>query len=533
MKQLLGCYDLQTGTLWDESSEVGAFKNQRHVLRIFGHVCTPGGADNDMVAISELLQQYGTRITEHVGGMYILLWFDKVEKVLRVFHDRSTSAVAFYYVSAGGKLYYSTSIKALLLRSRIHRELNEVAIEEFLINGYLYGRQTLIKQVEKLEAFHYLHVGGSREPEQVAANYSLEQMTAGQALDRWKPTLDRAVARCYAGETEINAPLSSGYDSSYIVDAASKNSGLPINAFSIGGKFGKNELPQVEENVKQYKSVTLHTALTDGSTLGNLPDIVWRLEGAVYENGIFLQYELARLAQQAGKRFLICGECADQVLSQWYLEEGRIHPSKEGGKPMYFDFSEYPYIFGNSLILKKNGIMANSFDIETRYPYLDDAVVAVANALRGINGTDKRCHTVCCQAELPEKVLANISKIGGATECHSLFNSPREIGEFEKRIENSTFYRNHRQMLERTRHMPRERLTGGAAVKHVVRSAVLNTLRIGVEGRRKGAYFFQEMKLRDYLCYAYVILFQKLILSGDYDEYFCQPGIQTDLTELL
>ncbi len=533
MKQLLGYYDTQTGLLYDKSDDSFEYENEQYILRIFGHVYTDCNIDNSGEDICNALLRYGNSVTEHIGGVYVLLSYEKESKVLSVFHDRTTSPVALYYTVFEDKCYYGTSLKSLLMESKVERTLNEDVLEDFLLNGYLYGCETLIKQVNKIESHKFLRVSVGEKAEQIDTKYSLEIMSAGEALDSWQTVLDEAISKCYAGKPVINAPLSSGYDSSYIVDTASKESDLPINAFSVGGKFGKNELPRVEENAKEYDRVKLYSALTDDSTLENLADIVWRLEGAVYENGLFLQYELARLVQKSGKDYLICGECADQVMNDVYLDDDRIHPNKPDGKPFYYEFDQYPYIFGSYLILKKNGIMANSFGIETRYPYLDDKFVSVSHALRDINGKDKRCHVACCRRQLPQKVIANISKIGGATECHSLFNSQDEINEFFSKIENSDFYKSHKEMLMRTRHFAHAPESGVSGLKNKVRNAVLNVLRIGVENRKKNAYFVNEMKLRDYLCYAYVILFDKLIISGEYDEYFGNVGINASLKDLL
>ncbi|MGN0172212.1 MAG: asparagine synthase-related protein [Acutalibacteraceae bacterium] len=535
MRQLIGQYDLATGELCDKSLDVFMYENSLSLVRVFGCVRTENGAENDGEEIVRTVQQYGDETTQHIGGVYLLLVYSKVDRILRIFQHRTTSPVTLYYTVFDNKCYYGTSLKTLLFESGIPRALNEDALEDFIINGYLYGRDTLAKDVEKIEAFKALRVSAAAPTpvEQIAVSYPVAQMSKGEALDRWKPVLDQAIERCFEGEAEINAPLSSGYDSSYVVHVASENGQAPINAFSVGGKFGKNELPIVQENVKLYDKVKLTTALTDDNTLQNLPDIVWRLEGAVYESGLFLQYELANLVKKSGKSYLICGECADQVMNEWYLNEQRIHPEKPDGKPIYYEFSEYPYIFGSYLILKKNGILANSFGIETRYPYLDDDFVSVANAVRLLSSKDKRCHVANCRECLPKEVIANISKIGGATECHSLFNTPAEMKEFMAKVQNSAFYQAHAAMLQRHSLAATDKQTGLSAVKTAVRNAVMTILHVGTQSRKRDAYLREEMKLREYLCYTYVILFEKLILSDEYTAQFGNEGIDLKLSDLL
>ncbi len=533
MNLMRGCYDLQTGLLTDSSCAAATFEDSAVQLCVLGKIYTEEAQQcNDGANIAGLYAAYGLQLTERLKGVYLLLIYDKSSRRLTVFQDRTTSSLTLYYTQTAQRLYYSTSLKALLSDSGIDRVFDDESAEEFVVNGYLYGRHTLVKNVEKIQSFHALTVQEGAVM-QVPVRYTVAQMTAPQALERWEQTLTRAVCRAFDTEREINAPLSSGYDSSFIVHTAREQSALPINAFSIGGKFGKNELPRVQENVKCYEGLSLFTALTDEKTLQALPDIVWRTEGAVYETGLFLQYLLAKEVRANGKDYLICGECADQVMNMYYLEPDRISPSVSRADPMYFDFAQYPYIFGSYLILKKNGILCNSFDIETRYPYLDDDFVGVAAALRDINRTDKRCHVACCGRHLPRQVMENISKIGGATECHSLFAGQEEIRAFLGQVEQTAFYRAHEPMLLRRSFDADERQTGLTLAKTRIRNGVLGVLGVGKTGRAQAAYFRREMQLREHLCYLYIELFDRLILSGKYDDCFDRQGLDIGLKDIF
>lgn len=460
----------------------------------------------------DLYRSYGLELTTHLKGSYLLAIHDENSRKLTIFQDRMTSPVTLYYTTTGGTTYYSTSLKQLLCSSGISRKMNDEAIEEFLVNGYLYGEHTLLRDVFKLKAGYALVVD-KEGVKQVPVEYPHEELSPGEALSRWEKVLSTAVRECSTGQEEICLPISSGYDSSYILNTLHGEDKV-VHAFSIGGQFGKNELPQVQENMKQYPKVQLHTALTSSQTLQHFPDIVWRLEGAVYEVGVFLQYELAKLVKSAGKSCLVCGECADQVMNLHFKETERQKPSAPG---TYYPFDEYPYIFGSHLILKKNGILFNSFGIETRYPYCDERVISVANALADVNGKDKRCHVANCKALLPQTVLANISKIGGATEFHSLFQKDSERRDLLQKIKASSFYQKHKKVIEAHNYVESVRPRGFTKVKTTLRNVLFSMLRVGQESQRKNRYFLEEMELRDALCVLYLILFEKLFVQGNVD----------------
>lgn len=524
MKNLFGIFDLTKGSFTESSEACYTFQADTISVTVFGRALADG--INNGEKLIRIFREKRSRFTEHVTGVYIAVFYDAEQKTLMAFHDRSTSPAVLYYTQNGNSVYVGTSLKRLFAESGINRTLNENAVEDFVTNGYIYGDETLIGGVYKLKAFHCLSVSANGA-KQLPVKYPVEEMSKGQALDDFAPALERAIEDCFEGEEEINMPLSSGFDSNYIAFTAGKKGAAPINAFSVGGKFGKNELPAVTENAKHYDRLTLSSALTDENTLQNLPDIVWRLEGSVYEVGLFLQYELAKLVSDSGKKYLICGECADQVMNVHYLQNDRIFSQKKDGKPLYYEFSEYPFIFGNYLILKKNGILANSFGIETRYPYLDEKIVAISHALREINGKDKRVHTANCREKLPPEIIANMAKIGGATECHSLFGSKVEIKEFFAKIESSDFYRAHEAVIKRHSFAEKQKQTGVAKFKTRVRDILMKLLRV----KKNDDYFNEEMKLREYMCIAYLLIFEKLFITGQAD--FARNGINTKLTDLL
>lgn len=531
MKQLCGIFDLQNGLYSDESKDIYKYANEESEVYLYGKI--HWGQNNiDGKLLWDSYKRYGNNLTEQIAGIYILIIYDKRRKALQVFQDRTTSSLTLYYTTFDSKVFLGTSLKWLLKESGMDRKINDAVLEDFLVNGFIYGKETLIKNVYKIGAFTSILLQKDKI-EEVAVKYFADNLSKGEALDKWEGALSNAISHSFADKEEINLPLSSGYDSNYIAYIASKNANKAIHAYSVGGKFGKNELPMVEENVSAYRSMTLSTTLTDELTLLNLPDIVWRLEGAVYEVGIFLQYELAKLVYQSGKKSLICGECADQVMNHHYLDDERIFVPSKKDMPIYYEFSEYPYIFGSYLILKKNGIMSNSFGIETEYPYLDEEFVSIAHSLKDINQKDKRIHIAICREQLPTAVIKNIAKTGGATDFHSLFACKADLDRFVANIEKCEFFNKYMSLIKKISYVEREKQTGIKRIKTKIRNVVLDVCHINEADRKQTAYYYEEIKLKEYMCCAYLMLFDKLFISGEYDDKLDCEGIDVSLTELM
>lgn len=525
MKILSGIFNSKLNDYKELSENVFVYETDKYCISVCGNVIVDQQTNSGNMIV-EVYERYGNVITEHINGLYILAIYDKKNHELSVYHDRTTSPITLYYTYSDETLYFSTSLKKLLLMSKIERKLNENVIETFIVNGFIYGEQTLVENIYKIKSFHCLKVNENGAFQQ-KVNYCFTEYSEDSALANFRTVLDSAVLKQADGENELNAPLSSGYDSSYIVDVLSKQTDLPINAFSIGGKFGKNELPVVKKNVKCFDRTTLISELTDSSTLQNYPDIVWRLEGNVYEVGLFLQYELNKLVNDNGKHSLICGECADQVMNQYYFTEER-NKTDGNESDKYYEFSEYPYVFGSYLILKKNGILANSFDIETKYPYLDDEFIALNKPLAEYNGKKKTVHKENCNACLPKEIIDNISKIGGSTECHSLFENDDEIQHFFRFVEKSDFFKSHKALIKKHSYSEIVKPDLVTILKTKIRNTAYKVMK--KETDSAGKYFNDEMKLREYLNYTYLILFSELFLSGKHDYMFSEPGITDSLS---
>ncbi len=523
MKHISGYFSLTDGHITDLSQASFSYEDNQVLIRLLGHLGESVEATEPGPAIADRFRSFGDDVTGHLSGVYLLLVYDKKKTALHIFHGMSTYPQALYYTVDKDTLYYSTSLKFVLKLSGIQRDFDRNGLREFLLNGYVIGSKTLVENVSKIEPFRSLaaEAGAVR---QIPARYSVPELSEEEAAGSWTPVLDRAIRQSFSGEPEINMSISSGYDSSYIMYVASQ-SGKPVNAFSLGGRAGYDELPLVEKNVSVYKNVSLFSKYTERDTLHSFPDIVWRLEGAAYERGIFLQYDLAKMMSNARKEYMVCGEGADQIMNLWYLEMDRagLHDTCK-----VLHHWEYPYLYLNLMVMKKSGILANSFGIDTRYPYHDDEFVSVAKALRRLNGTKKQFHIKKCGEVFAPEILANISKKGGATDCHSLFDSDKEIAQFKSVVKKSGFYGKYASLLRGCS----EASYGKDFVVKLL-YAVSKTVGVDFAHISDIAYYRNEVALREYVGYAYLILFEILFLSGKYDSLFGQDGIDLDLTAVL
>ena len=248
----------------------------------------------------------------------------------------------------------------------------------------------------------------------------------------------------------ISIALSSGYDTNYILYTLN-NSNFKIDAFSVGGSIGRNEVPDAKKIASMYKNVKFYSKLVNEETLNCYPEIVWILEGAVYESGIFLQYELAKMLNQNNKENIVLGECADQVLNYDFY-----HPLLEKIKKIKFCFPreikkkfkglnykpyKNTYDMASYKIIKKSGIIMNYFYVNPEYPYTRKKFIEISKKVSIKGDKQKKYHKEVINLLLPKAITSILKKIGGATELKTLFVGDISIDNIKEVSKKSKFYK--------------------------------------------------------------------------------------------
>ncbi len=194
-----------------------------------------------------------------------------------------------------------------------------------------------------------------------------------------------------------------------------------MKAFSVGGARGVDETPIASKIASLYDGVKFSSSLVTTETICHLDEIVEMLEGAVYERGIFLQYELAKLLRENSISKLYCGECADQV----------FHENTYKAIPQdtfLYGYSDTPYQMAVYAVLKKNKMIMDAYGIDSIYPFLTTEMIDVGYKTRTINGATKEFHKTQCRKMFPQAVLDLIEKQGGTTDLSALFEPDFDCG---------------------------------------------------------------------------------------------------------
>ena len=403
--------------------------------------------------VKELYYKYKTKINNYLDGIYSIIVYDYKEEKVYVFQDYFGSNHQIYYYDSEEKIYISNELKEIILHNNINWELNNKSVKNIINKGYISDNKTLVKDIYKVESKKHLEIDLKKykiyeQKEKLIINNKYENITK----DIYNDEVAEIIKSITKNTNNISTTLSSGYDSNYILYTLNKIYKKKIDTFSVGGKTGKSEIESAKKISNYYDNVNFNYEYVDGDTLNNYPEIVWILEGSLYENGIFLQYELSKMINKKKKDNIILGECADQTLRyEMYHKNYLLYRRTRNRissivkkiihKPIYQMIIADPYEFASSLIIKKNGMMMNYFNINTNYPYTRKSFLELGLKTAKKKDIKKKYHKEVIKYFLPKKITKNLNKIGGSTELKPLFTGDIKFNEIKEYCKNSKYYK--------------------------------------------------------------------------------------------
>ena len=529
MDTIFGKFDRKRKEIELNNNRYSYYEESDYICSIYGDIWI-NESYNDYPNIVKLYKECGDDIVNQIEGLFYLIIYEKRSKVLKIYQDYYTSSETLYYTVLKELIFFSNDIKQLISLPGITREFNDAMSAGFVKYGYVPGRETLIKGIYKIEPFHML-LCQDQQVLQRRLEYHFPILSEDESKRRWVEDLNRAIRLNTPDEETVTFPLSGGFDSNYMMHYYSEQE-VESNIFSVGGTDGIDETEVVRKIVKSYglEKNRLTICYVSDDMLSNLPDIIWRLGGLMYQRGIFLQYKLAYELYHAGVKNLVCGECADQVMNEKFLGSGI-----QNENPDYKGQSN-PYDFAAHIILKKSGIMLNSFGVKGYYPYMNQQFVTTAIGVGRLNGTDKWFHRKICNDILPDDVKKCLHKSGGATHIHALFASDEEKKRFIRIVENSTLFK------ENLPSRPPKK-TVGERIQFIISKykkyskGLIRRLRavLRVRGIRalSPEYRRIELRLRRDMSYFYLMIFKELFCSEQTERYLKEGVKSFDVHEYI
>ena len=276
----------------------------------------PYRSRSDVETILPLYLERGAAAVRELDGMFGLAIWDHRSRTLLLARDRAGEKPLFY-ARVNHEILFASELQCLLRHPEVSRELDPIAVAEYLKLGYVPEPRTMFRDVRRVEAGTYKLFTDSRE-ETVRywdpASFAIEPIDARDAVRETRRLIERAVEKQVMSDVPVGVFISGGMDSSILATLAAKFIGVDkVHTFSA--KFAESSFDESgDAAILAARIQTRHVPVrTDEETL---LDALQRVVGGVAEPiadaAILPTFLLARAARERVK-VILSGEGADEL----------------------------------------------------------------------------------------------------------------------------------------------------------------------------------------------------------------------------
>ncbi|MFN4134210.1 MAG: XrtA/PEP-CTERM system amidotransferase [Novosphingobium sp.] len=218
------------------NGEIYNFRELRKELQALGAVFR---TDGDTEVILEAWRHWGIGCLPRLHGMFAFALHDLKQRTTLLARDRLGVKPLFTARLADGAVIFGSELKALLAHPSLRRDIDPLAIEDYLAWGYVPDHRSILKGVSKLPAGHYQLLRHDAPPGPPVQwwDVSFADRTREKAADLEAHLLHHmreAVTSRMLADVPLGAFLSGGVDSSSVVALMAEASAEPVKTCSIG-----------------------------------------------------------------------------------------------------------------------------------------------------------------------------------------------------------------------------------------------------------------------------------------------------------
>ncbi len=200
---------------------------------------------SDTEVLLEAISAWGVAETlNRLIGMFAFAVWDRETKRLTLARDR-IGIKPLYFAKAGELFLFGSELKSLRRHPSFRPEIDRDALALFLENGYIPAPCSIYRNVEKLQAGHFLEIpvqaeSQSLEPrcywsfKEIAETKAQSSDSSGDQLEQLHSLLKEAVRIRLVADVPVGTFLSGGIDSSLVTALAGQETGHQIRTFTIG-----------------------------------------------------------------------------------------------------------------------------------------------------------------------------------------------------------------------------------------------------------------------------------------------------------
>jgi len=198
----------------------------RHLLERGGHRF-PTGSDAELIA--HAYDRWGTRAFEQLHGPFACAVWDSTNRRLVLARDHVGVRCLYFAVLVGDGVVFASDVRELVRHLGVARESCPNGIDTYLALGYIPAPLTAFRQINKLQAAHYLLVEGRRLHLEEYWDYpTTRTATRCGSVTAVAAGLRAAVSHELKHQKEAALLYSGGTASSALLSVTAPTLGMPI-----------------------------------------------------------------------------------------------------------------------------------------------------------------------------------------------------------------------------------------------------------------------------------------------------------------
>lgn len=346
----LSIIDLSTGqqpianedeTVWIVfNGEIYNFHELKERCQSLGHTFK---TRSDTEVIVHLYEEYGVDCVQYLEGMFAFAIWDITKQRMFIARDR-LGEKPLHWAVFGNTFLYGSEIKSILLHPSAKRQLNPIALQQYLSLEYVPSPSTMFDGIHKLPPANYMVIEGGQVNVKRYWSPSVEttQMSENEASERLFELLNRSVKLRLISDVPLGIFLSGGIDSSGVAALAARHVSQPLKTFSIGFSDASFDESDYAEQVAKHIGTEHHKAQFTPDLALNIMEELWKvLDEPIADASILPTYFLSKITRER-VTVALSGEGGDELF---------------GGYPTYFAHSLAAVWRGMPGVLR-NGMIA-------------------------------------------------------------------------------------------------------------------------------------------------------------------------------
>jgi asparagine synthase (glutamine-hydrolysing) len=281
------------------------------------------------ISDSELIlyayEKWGESCTERLVGDFAFAIWDRKKQTLFCARDR-IGVKPLYYYRSGRIFVFASEIKAMLCVPEVPHRLNELKVAEYLATIEEDKSITFYWDVSQLLPGHSMTVGprgtSTRQYWSLDPSREVKLGSDEEYAETFRELFTEAVRCRLRSAFEVGSQLSGGLDSSSIVCTARElltAEDTPRRLHTFSAIY--DDVPGGDERAFMHEVIKgglLEPHFLQADQVGPLADLkrmMWHLDEP-FLSGVFVNWELQRLAHEQGVRVVLTGIDGDTVVSR-------------------------------------------------------------------------------------------------------------------------------------------------------------------------------------------------------------------------